>query len=103
VASPAAATAAAAHARTPEQEFGMPAKEEKPAMRELEAVVTEVKTRPHGELVVTLDNGQVWTEITTSTGVRVKVGDRVKISSGSLGSFRISAPNGRGSPVRRIK
>ena len=67
----------------------------------LEAQVTQVTVKPHGELVMTLDNGQVWSEIQTSSGIRVKAGDRVTIKAGALGSYTVVAPNGRSSKVTR--
>jgi hypothetical protein len=62
-----------------------------------------VSAKPHGELVVTLENGQVWAEIQTSSGARVKAGDRVTIKPGALGSFLLVAPNGRSTKVTRVR
>jgi FKBP-type peptidyl-prolyl cis-trans isomerase len=95
-----------------EEKFGLRGelKQEKaqkvPELQELEqlqAQVTKVSTKPHGELVVTLENGQVWTEIQTSSGARVKTGDRVTIKPGALGSFLLVAPNGRSTRVTRVR
>jgi hypothetical protein len=95
-----------------EEKFGLRGelKQEKaqkvPELQELEqlqAQVTKVSTKPHGELVVTLENGQVWTEIQTNSGARVKAGDRVAIKSGALGSFLLVAPNGRSTRVTRVR
>jgi hypothetical protein len=76
--------------------------EKREELSEITAKVTEVSTRPHGELVVTLDNGQVWVERTASSKIKVKAGDTVKIESGALGSFVLIAPNGRSSKVARV-
>jgi superfamily I DNA and RNA helicase len=70
---------------------------------EITGTVTELGTRPHGELLVTLDNGHVWAEIGTSSKIKLKVGDTVKIERGSLGSFLLVAPNGRSSRVTRVR
>jgi hypothetical protein len=95
-----------------EEKFGLRGelKQEKaqkvPELQELEqlqAQVTKVSTKPHGELVVTLENGQVWTEIQTNSGARVKAGDRVAIKPGALGSFLLVAPNGRSTRVTRVR
>ena len=95
-----------------EEKFGLRGelKQEKaqkvPELQELEqlqAQVTKVSTKPHGELVVTLENGQVWTEIQTNSGARVKAGDRVAIKAGALGSFLLVAPNGRSTRVTRVR
>jgi hypothetical protein len=97
---------------TQEEKFGLRGelKQEKaqkvPELQELEqlqAQVTKVSTKPHGELVVTLENGQVWTEIQTNSGARVKAGDRVAIKPGALGSFLLVAPNGRSTRVTRVR
>jgi FKBP-type peptidyl-prolyl cis-trans isomerase len=72
-------------------------------LEQLQAQVTKVSTKPHGELVVTLENGQVWTEIQTNSGARVKAGDRVTIKPGALGSFLLAAPNGRSTRVTRVR
>lgn len=110
----AAATAAAA-ATVPlskEERFGLRGdlKEEKAKkapelteLQELRATVTKVAAKPHGELVLTLDNGQVWYEIQANSGIRVKTGDQVTIRSGALGSYSVVAPNGRSSKVTRVR
>ena len=109
-ANPAPAVAAAPLSQ--EEKFGLRGelKQEKaqkvPELQELEqlqAQVTKVSTKPHGELVVTLENGQVWTEIQTNSGARVKAGDRVAIKPGALGSFLLVAPNGRSARVTRVR
>jgi hypothetical protein len=93
-------------APTPEQRFGArgdisPDKHEQ--IDELSGTVTALGTKPHGELVVTLDNGQVWAEITTGSKVKLKIGDTVKIERGAFGSYSLVAPNGRSSKVSRIR
>jgi hypothetical protein len=70
---------------------------------ELTATAMAVSAKPHGELVITLDNGQVWTEIAPGSKIRVKAGDAVKIEAGTLGSFILIAPNGRSSKVSRVR
>ena len=78
-------------------------RERREELKEITAKVTEVGARPHGELVVTLDNGQVWAERTVNAKIKVKVGDTVKIEAGALGSFLLIAPNGRSSKVSRVR
>jgi hypothetical protein len=107
-----ASAAAAAPALSKEEKFGLRGdlKQEKAKvvpelveMKELTAQVTKVAVKPHGELVLTLDNGQVWYEIQTSSGIRVKAGDQVTIKAGALGSYSLVAPNGRSSKVTRSR
>jgi biotin carboxyl carrier protein len=64
---------------------------------------TAVGAKPYGELVVTLDNGQVWAELAPGSKVKVKAGDSVKIEAAALGSFFLIAPNGRSSKVARVR
>jgi hypothetical protein len=78
-------------------------REKREELTQITGKVTEMGVRPHGELVITLDNGQVWAERTANSKVKVKVGDTVKIESGALGSFTLIAPNGRSSKVARVR
>lgn len=107
----AAAAVAAAPTLTKEEKFGLRGdlKEEKakqaPELVELESVtgkVTKLAAKPYGQLIVTLDNGQVWYEIQANTGLRVRVGDQVTIKAGALGSYLMVA-NGRSSKVTRAR
>jgi hypothetical protein len=68
----------------------------------LDAAVVEVARRPRGELVVTLDNGQVWSQKTLESA-RVKAGDRVTIRKASFGSFLMVLPNNDTIRVAREK
>ena len=93
------------------EQFGMTADlaEEKagvdavPELSEISVVAVEVSERLRGELVVTLDNGQVWTEKDSKAGFRVKAGDTVVIRKGRLGGYRMVDRNGRGSAVVRVE
>ncbi len=101
----AATTAAAAQTLSPEERFGLrdDSKREKTGeMTELAATATAISAKPHGELVITLDNGQVWAEIAPGSTMRLKVGDPVKIEAGSMRSFILIA-NGRSSKVTRVR
>jgi len=113
----AAATAAeaeaAATAKAAEEEFGMnpdlekkkPPEERKDAneLRELNAEVVEVKKRPGGELIVTLENGQTWVEKTAVYGFRVDVGDTILLKKGVFGGYRMVGRGRRASQVRRVE
>jgi hypothetical protein len=105
------AAAAATPVLTKEEKFGLRGdlKEEKvkqaPELAELESLsgkATKVAAKPHGQLIVTLDNGQTWTEIQANSGLRVKVGDQVTVKAGALGSYSLVA-NGRSSKVTRVR
>jgi hypothetical protein len=71
-----------------------------PVPDQVEAAVAEVARRPRGELVLTLDNGQVWAQKTADSS-RVKVGDRVTIRKASFNSFLLVLPNNRSTRVVR--
>jgi hypothetical protein len=105
------AAVAAAPVLTKEEKFGLRGdlKQEKvkqaPELAELESLsgkVTKVAAKPYGQLIVTLDNGQTWTEIQAYSGLRVKVGDQVTVKAGALGSYSLVA-NGRSSKVTRVR
>lgn len=72
-------------------------------LKEIKAVAVDVTKRTRGEHVVTLDNGQVWTEKDAESYFRVKVGDTVTIKRISMGGFRMVGRGNRASAVRRIK
>lgn len=72
-------------------------------LSKISATVTALGARPYGELVITLDNGQMWAEIAPGSKIKLKTGDPVTIEAGALGSFRLIAPNGRSSKVSRVR
>jgi len=106
-----AATAEAPVLR-PEEQFGRRgtmAREEKDRERdearqgELTAKVTEIWTRSDGLMVMTLDNGQIWSQNRPDSLFRLKTGDQVKIQPASLGSYLLSGPSKRSTRVTRTK
>jgi hypothetical protein len=72
-------------------------------LSEISGTVTAVSTKPYGQLVVTLDNEQVWAEIAAGSKLKLKPGDRVKIERGALGSYVLITANGRSSKVARAR
>ena len=63
-----------------------------------------IKIMPHGELLLTLDNGQVWQQKAGDRAMRIKVGDAVTIRRASLGSFLLTSQTANGSMrVTRVK
>jgi hypothetical protein len=70
--------------------------------KHLLAIVSAVSNRPRGELVVTLDNGQVWVQLEPAN-YPLKPGDHVEIDVGALGSYILWSPsNRRATKVTRI-
>lgn len=75
-----------------------PAERERP--REYTATVVAMRERPHGEVVVMLDNGEVWSEQFASRAFLVDVGDKVTMKRGRFSKgYRLVAPGGRGYQV----
>ena len=70
----------------------------------LTAKVTELSSLAHGEMLLTLDNGQVWQQKRGDRGVRIKVGDEIMIRRAALGSFLLTTQAAKGSMrVSRVK
>ena len=87
-----------------ESDFGMP-----PAARvsdeidEIEATITDLSKSSSGKFTITLDNGQVWRQTSTST-MRISEGDAVVIERASLGSFKLKkAGTKRSMKVKRVR
>lgn len=74
-----------------------------PAVKELHASVTKISSKPYGELVLELDNGQVWEQLEKKSTFVIKVGDGVVIRPAKLGSFMLSTDQGATSRVRRTR
>lgn len=109
----AAAPTAAATAQSAEDKFGFRGniaraehdkkEAEEREFEQLTAKVAELSTLPHGDLQLTLDNGQVWQQKPGDRGMRVKVGDEVTIKRGSLGSFLLTSTAKGSMRVSRVK
>jgi hypothetical protein len=61
-------------------------------IQQIRATIVEVQKAPRGELVLTLDNGQVWRQ-SDSTRLRLRKGQVVIIKRAALGSFFIGKKN----------
>ena len=97
---------------TPEQRFGLSAAQvvQKEHLVEspqgITAKAAAVGRQPAGNLVVTLDNGQVWAQQSADgQELSVSVGDSVTISRELMGGFLLSssASGHRSMRVRRVK
>ncbi|HEX6636439.1 MAG TPA: hypothetical protein VF033_02180 [Steroidobacteraceae bacterium] len=71
-------------------------------LRKVVARVTAVTAANDGSSVVTLDNGQVWRQISGGM-MLLKVGDEVTINRAALGSFQMLVPSGRNGKVKRVR
>ena len=75
-----------------------------PKLEEILATVTQLGTRGRGELVVTLDNGQVWAQKAAQSNFHLKTGDQVRIKAGALGAFLMSkVSSDRSTRVTRVR
>jgi len=77
-----------------------PQKVEERELKQIEARVTAVRLRPAGEQVLTLDNGQVWSQTEKKDFPKFEVGDLVVIKRAMLGSFLLTLQ--KGSPSSRV-
>lgn len=113
-AAPAAATgtAAASAATNPEADFGLteaakrardPQKAQQEMPESITGAVAAVGRRPAGELTVTLENGQVWTQVMVDQRARVAVGDTVIIKKAALGSHLLVTQGRYATRVQRVK
>lgn len=68
----------------------------------IESFVTKIKPAADGKAIITLDNGQVWTQIDNSR-LRLSSYDKVVIRRASLGSFMLNKDGSKTSMrVRRV-
>ena len=110
-----AAAPAAATAQSAEDKFGYRGnvaranldkqkEAEQQSFEQLTAKVAELSTLPHGELQLTLDNGQIWQQKTADRPLRLKVGDQVTIKRAMMSSFLLTSDAVKGSMrVARVK
>lgn len=69
----------------------------------MEATVAEVSRHARGNLIIALDNGQVWMQSEAVTHARVQAGDVVTIRKAALGSFQLVTPGRVAVRVRRVQ
>jgi hypothetical protein len=107
----AAGAAAPAVVSNPEEDFGLTEaakqarKPDAPAAppESISRKVSSVTRRPTGEFVVTLDDGQVWSQIESYPAVRLSAGETVTIKKASLGSYLLVTSTDVGTRVKRIR
>jgi hypothetical protein len=68
------------------------------------ATVVRLSVRPKtGRFIVTLDNGQKWSQIENKADVRVSIGDEIKLEKSTLGSYMLTTPLGVQTRVKRSR
>jgi FtsZ-interacting cell division protein YlmF len=81
------------HTNQRQSEFGQEDKQRaKNSIKQIQATIISIKKAPHGELIITLDNGQVWRQ-TDSIRIKLRKGDSVNIERRAMGSFFIGTAN----------
>jgi hypothetical protein len=76
---------------------------EPPKAHELTARVARVTQGPNGRVVVHLENDQIWEQSEDGPDLRIRIGDRVKIDRGMLGSYWLAAHSSVAIKVRRTR
>jgi hypothetical protein len=110
---PAAAAAAAVPPPDPLKQFGLPERtvadqEIAAGVRaadptKIEAHVLHLSTATNGHVTFSLDNGQIWRQLTAEGELLIKPGDVIVISRASLGSYWLQPDTGRGFKVSRVR
>ena len=98
---PAAASVAEAETApaSAEDRRGLPAERSE----DIVATVVEIRERPYGELIIFLDNGQVWEQKHRDRRFRLQVGEEVTISKGMISGYRLSGRSNNSIQVSRMK
>lgn len=67
------------------------------------ATVVKIRKRPYGELIVSLDNGQIWEQKHVDRRFKLHVGDTVTITRGKVSGYRMSGNANKTIQVTRRK
>jgi hypothetical protein len=75
-------------------------------LAELTSLTARVKALSHdatGALLIDLENGQQWLQLSGSSSPLLEVGHEVTITRAALNSFRMTTPSGRALKVKRVQ
>jgi hypothetical protein len=72
-------------------------------MENITAEVVKIRKRPYGELVIYLDNDQVWEQDHVDRRFRLSAGDTVTIKKGTFAGYRLSGESNKSIQVTRRK
>lgn len=100
---PAAVTSAAPIATTATTAAGPSDSRQLENVDEFSAIVTEVARLAHGEHIIYLDNGQVWSEQTANSYFPVDVGDTITINKRRYGGHRLLTESGRSFNMKQLR
>jgi hypothetical protein len=98
---------------SPQEQFGLPERKvvaqevaagtRSADAKKLDAHITTVAMSIDRRQLYTLDNGQVWRQLTVDGDILAKAGDSATISRGLLGSYWLQIKGGRGCKVARLQ
>ena len=84
--------------------FGLPRQSPAENLHDISDRIGKIDTIGHGVRILTLENGQVWRQVGSSSQPRLKPGDLVAIEKGALGSFILKKEgSNRSLRVKRIR
>lgn len=72
-----------------------------PGLEVVPATVVKLAVRTNGWWIVTLDNGQIWSQVENRPSATVAVGDDVKLRRSRLGSYTLTNSKGIETRVKR--
>ena len=98
VSTPAAIAAAPVRAKNSIDNFGFDA-----PMDEMTSNVSRIRERPYGELIIYLENGQIWEQKHRDSRFRLKSGESVTISKSAVAGYRLSGNSNNSIQVERLK
>jgi hypothetical protein len=64
--------------------------------------IAALRQSGRGELIFTLDNGQVWMQVEPQPRISFAVGEAIRIEHGALGTLWLAADHARKTKIRRI-
>lgn len=70
---------------------------------EFSAKVLDIKRRPYGEMIILLDNRQIWEQKHVEKSFRLKVGDIATLRKSTLGGYWLYGSSNRSTEVERIR
>ena len=111
VSSSSATATPAEPAAAAESTFGFPGgsapaerqKDQASGLKQMQATVTQVSKRGYGQLLITLDNGQVWEQLAADEDFELNAQDKVTIKRASFGSYLMTNSDRRSTRVRRLR
>ncbi len=84
--------------------FGLPKESPAENLHDISNRISKIETASRGKRILTLENGQIWRQVGSSSQPRLAAGDTITIEKGALGSFILKEQgSNRSLRVKRIK